>query len=305
MPVNIPHQLPARELLESENIFVMSDQRASHQDIRPLRIAIANLMPTMIDTETQLLRLLSNTPLQVEITLIRMGTHNPTNTSHEHLNTFYKTFEQAKDERFDGLVVTGAPLGHLDYEDVNYWEEFAALINWSSTNCFSTMHLCWAAHAALYLKYGLNKRRLPAKAFGVFDHQILDAHARILRGFDETFRAPHSRHTEVPLDTVSNEPELKVLAQSNEVGAYLLSSKDDRNYFLTGHPEYERDTLAGEYHRDISRGLDIALPVNYFKNNDPKQGPVMTWRSHGHLLYANWLNYCVYQETPFDLAELR
>lgn len=302
MPVNIPRDLPARATLESENVFVMSQARATHQDIRPLRIAIVNLMPTKVDTETQLLRLLGNTPLQIEVTLVRMGSHASRNTSSEHLDAFYRTFEQIRHERFDGLIVTGAPIEKLPFEQVDYWDELCAIMDWSADHVFSTLHVCWGAQAGLYHHFGVPKHELPRKMFGVFEHRVVDPRARILSGFDETFPAPHSRHTETRLEDVERVDGLEVLAVSPDAGLYLAASSDQRQLFVTGHPEYERDTLKAEYERDVARGLpDVAVPVGYFPDDDPTRTPRVTWRSHAYLLYANWLNYDVYQRTPFDL----
>lgn len=304
MPVNIPHALPARTTLESENVFVMSESRAVHQDIRPLRIAIVNLMPTKIATETQLLRLLSNTPLQVRITLLRMDSHEARNTAREHLASFYATFDQVRDQKFDGLVVTGAPVELLPFEEVDYWPELREVMDWSATHAFSTLHVCWGAQAGLYHHYGIQKFPLPRKMFGVFQHRVLEPHSEILRGFDEEFPAPHSRHTEIRAADVHATRGLKVLAESDEAGVYLAASDDGRQVFVTGHPEYDRDTLKLEYDRDVAKGLEIAVPRNYYPANDPRKPPRMSWRSHAFLLYANWLNYCVYQRTPFDVQAI-
>jgi homoserine O-succinyltransferase/O-acetyltransferase len=304
VPVNIPHALPARRTLQSENVFVMSEERAGHQDIRPLHIAIVNLMPTKIATETQLLRLLSNTPLQIEIALLRMDTHESRNTPSEHLESFYATFDQVRGQKFDGLVVTGAPVEQLPFEEVDYWDELAEVLDWSKTHVFSTLHVCWGAQAGLYHHFGVPKYPLPRKMFGVFPHRVLEPHSEILRGFDEVFPAPHSRHTEVRAADVRAVPELAVLAESDEAGLYLAASRDGRQVFVTGHPEYDRDTLKAEYDRDVARGLPIAVPRNYFPGDDPARPPGMTWRSHAFLLWANWLNYCVYQRTPFDLSAI-
>ncbi len=304
MPVNIPHALPARRTLESENVFVMSESRAVHQDIRPLQIAIVNLMPTKIATETQLLRLLSNTPLQVRIALVRMDSHDARNTAREHLASFYTTFDRIRDQKFDGLVVTGAPVELLPFEEVDYWSELRQVMDWSATHAFSTLHVCWGAQAGLYHHYGIQKYPLPQKMFGVFPHRVLEPHSEILRGFDEVFPAPHSRHTEIRLDEVHRTRGLTVLAESDEAGVYLVASDDGRQVFVTGHPEYDRDTLKLEYDRDVARGLPIAVPRNYYPDDDPRRPPRMTWRSHAFLLYANWLNYCVYQRTPFDVQAI-
>ncbi|MDP3179400.1 MAG: homoserine O-succinyltransferase [Spirochaetaceae bacterium] len=304
MPVRIPNDLPARSHLADENIFVMTDDRATHQDIRPLRIAVLNLMPTKIVTETQLLRLLGNTPIQVNVVFIRMGSHDSRNTPPEHLDAFYESLDDVLDERFDGLVITGAPVETLDFEDVDYWPELTRLMNWSSRNVWSTLHICWGAQAGLYHHYGVPKRRLDAKMFGLFHHRALDLNDPLLRGFDELFLAPHSRYTDVARADVESVPELKLLALSDEAGVYMAASRDGRRVFVTGHPEYDRLTLKAEYDRDVAKGLPITVPANYFPADDPRLPPLMTWRSHAHLLYANWLNYNVYQATPFDLARL-
>ncbi|NNJ60861.1 MAG: homoserine O-succinyltransferase [Dactylosporangium sp.] len=304
MPVNIPRTLPARRTLESENVFVMSEARAGHQDIRPLRIAIVNLMPTKVDTETQLLRLLGNTPLQVQITLLRMDSHESRNTSREHLAAFYATFDQVRTQKFDGLVVTGAPVELLPFEEVDYWPELCEVMDWSTDHVFSTLHVCWGAQAGLYHRFGVKKYPLEQKMFGVFQHQVLDPHSPILSGFDEVFPAPHSRHTEVRSEDVRATPGLTLLAESAQAGVYLAATQDGRQLFVTGHPEYDRGTLQAEYERDVARGLPIAVPHGYFPDDDPGQPPRMAWRSHAFLLYANWLNHCVYQRTPYDLQAI-
>ena len=304
MPVKIPSNLPARELLEKENIFVMSELRAAHQDIRPLKIAVLNLMPTKIQTETQILRLLGNTSLQVEIALLHMGTHESRNTPAEHLETFYSTFDQVKDQKFDGLVVTGAPVENLPFEEVDYWKELEAILNWSSTNVFSTLHICWGAQAGLYHHYGVPKYPLQKKLFGVYHHEILAPQEQIVLGFDEDFPAPHSRHTGMLREDVLNAGGLRLVAESPDAGVYLVVSEDGRRVFVTGHPEYDRLTLKAEYERDLARGLPIDIPKDYFPGDDPSAKPGVTWKSHAHLLYANWLNYYVYQLTPFNLDEL-
>ncbi|WP_226344218.1 homoserine O-acetyltransferase MetA [Agilicoccus flavus] len=301
MPVNIPRELPARSVLQDENVFVMSRDRAQHQDIRPLRIAILNLMPTKIATETHLLRLLGNSPIQVEITLLRMGTHESRNTPPEHLESFYTTFDAVRSQRFDGLVITGAPVELLPFEDVDYWGELVEILDWSREHVWSTMHVCWGAQAGLYHHHGVPKYELPAKMFGIFAHQVLDPRAPILSGFDEVFPAPHSRHTEVRAEDVEAVPGVRVLATSPDAGVYLAATDDGRQIYVTGHPEYERDTLRAEYDRDVARGLRIQVPHNYFPGDDPAGNPLVTWRSHAFLLYSNWLNHCVYQGTPFDL----
>jgi homoserine O-succinyltransferase len=304
MPVRLPDELPAARELEEENIFVMTRERARHQDIRELRIAVLNLMPTKMVTETQLLRLLGNTPLQTDIRFIRMSTHDSRNTPTEHLDAFYEPLDEVVHERFDGLVITGAPVETLDFEEVDYWPELVRLLDWSATHVWSTLHICWGAQAGLYHHYGIRKRPLPAKMFGLFHHRALDLRESLLRGFDEVFLAPHSRHTEVAAQDIEAVAGLKLLAVSEEAGAYLAASRDGRRVFVTGHPEYDRLTLKAEYDRDLAKGLPIAVPANYFPGDDPGRAPLMTWRSHAHLLYANWLNYCVYQETPYDLSAL-
>jgi len=304
MPVRVPDDLPARKTLAQENIFVMTKDRALHQDIRPLRIAVLNLMPTKIVTETQILRLLGNSPLQVDITFIRMETHESRNTPPEHLEAFYEPLERVLGEKFDGLVITGAPVETLPFEEVDYWNELVHLMDWSRTNVWSTLHICWGAQAGLYRHFGVDKYPVPAKVFGLFHHSVLEPHEPILRGFDEGFLAPHSRHTEVRQADIEKVRQLKLLAVSPEAGVYMASSRDGRMLFVTGHPEYDRLTLKAEYDRDIAKGLPIAIPANYYPGNDPKREPLMTWRSHAHLLYANWLNYYVYQATPFDLEKL-
>jgi homoserine O-succinyltransferase len=304
MPVRIPEGLPAMGELAGENIFAMAKERAIHQDIRALRIAVLNLMPTKLVTELQILRLLGNSPLQVDITFIRMESHESRNVSPEHLEAFYEPLERVLDERFDGLVVTGAPVENLDFEDVDYWPEMVRLLDWSRTNVWSTLHICWGAQAGLYRHFGIQKRPLRAKMFGVFEHRALDPREPLLRGFDEVFLAPHSRHTEVALEELERSPGLRILAVSDEAGAYMAASEDGRMVFVTGHPEYDRLTLKAEYDRDVAKGLPIAMPRGYFPGDDPSREPPMSWRSHAHLLYANWLNYYVYQATPFDLERL-
>ncbi len=304
MPVRIPEGLPARQTLAAENIFVMSSDRARHQDIRPLRIAVLNLMPTKIVTETQLLRLLGNSPLQVDITFIRMDTHESKNTPPEHLDAFYESLDEVLHERFDGLVITGAPVETLPFEEVDYWPELVRLMEWSTKNVWSTLHICWGAQAALYHCFGVPKYPLAEKMFGLFHHRVLVPNEPLLRGFDEQFFAPHSRHTEVRRRDVEAVRGLKLLSVSDEAGVYMAATEDGRMVFVTGHPEYDRLTLKAEYDRDVGRGLPIAIPRNYFPGDDPRREPLVTWRSHAHLLYANWLNYYVYQATPYDLARL-
>ncbi len=304
MPVRIPDDLPARKVLADENIFVMSTERAVHQDIRPLRIAVLNLMPTKIVTETQILRLLGNSPLQIDITFIRMGTHESKNTPAKHLDAFYESLDEVLHERFDGLVITGAPVETLEFTKVDYWPELVRLMDWSRKNVWSTMHICWGAQAALYHHYGVPKYPVPAKVFGLFPHRVLDPYEPIMRGFDEVFLAPHSRHTEVRQEDIEKVKGVKLVAVSDEAGVYMAVSEDGRMIFVTGHPEYDRLTLKAEYDRDVAKGMKIAVPKNYFPGDDPRKEPVVTWRSHAHLLYSNWLNYCVYQATPYDLGEL-
>ena len=304
MPVRIPNTLPARATLERENIFVMGHERAEHQDIRPLRVAILNLMPTKIETETQLLRLLGNSALQVEITLLQTATYQPKNTTADHLLTHYKTWDQVKDEKFDGLVITGAPVEHLPFEAVEYWGELCTIMDWADTNAFSTLYICWGAQAGLYHRYGVRKYPLPQKMFGVFEHKVLARNEKLLRGFDDTFLAPHSRHTEVSAREVRKVNDLKLLAASDEAGVYLATSKDGRHVFVTGHSEYDPLTLKGEYDRDIKLGLPIQVPRNYYPNDDPSQTPQVRWRGHANLLFANWLNYYVYQVTPYNIKQI-
>lgn len=304
MPIKIPDNLPAKETLTNENIFVMPEQRAIHQDIRPLRIAILNLMPTKIATETQLLRLISNTPLQVEIELLHPKTHISKNTPAEHLTTFYKTFDDVKHDKFDGLIITGAPVEQMEFEQVTYWDELKSIMEWSKKNVYSTFHICWGAQAGLYYHYGIRKYPLKEKLFGVFSHRICKPNTMLLRGFDDCFYAPHSRHTEIRREDVEKVGELDILADSEQAGIYVIKSKGGRQVFVTGHSEYDRDTLKSEYERDVSKGLDIRIPQNYFPDDDPSKTPSVTWRGHANLLFSNWLNYYVYQETPYDLNQL-
>ncbi|MBI5877691.1 MAG: homoserine O-succinyltransferase [Chloroflexi bacterium] len=304
MPVRIPDSLPARAVLEGENIFVMGEQRASHQDIRPLQVAILNLMPTKVATETQLLRLLGNSPLQVEATLLHMDSHESRNTPREHLLEHYVTFAEVKDQKFDGLIITGAPVEQLPFGEVDYWPELRDVMDWSQTNVFSTFHICWGAQAGLYHRYGIPKYSLAAKMFGVFPHKVLSRNEKLLRGFDDEFFAPHSRHTEIRREDIDRVPDLAILAESSEAGVYIVASKDRRNIYITGHSEYDPLTLKAEYDRDVSRGLPINVPRNYYPDDDPARPPSVHWRGHAHLLYANWLNYHVYQTTPYDVAQI-
>lgn len=304
MPIRIPDKLPAQKILETENIFVMSEERASTQDIRPLRIIILNLMPTKIETETQFLRLLGNTPLQVEIELLQTVTHVAKNVSSAHLNTFYKTLDDVRDEKFDGMIVTGAPVEHLQYEEVDYWQELCEIFKWAKTNVYSTLYICWGAQAALYYYYGIPKHMLEEKMFGIFRHRIVDVYHPLMRGFDDEFCMPHSRHTQILRSDIDSIGELVILGTSDIAGVAVAAAKNGRRFFVTGHPEYDRMTLASEYFRDISRGLHPEIPYNYFPRNNPGSTPVFTWKSHANLLISNWLNYYVYQQTPYDLRAL-
>ena len=304
MPVDIPANLPAQATLQKENVFLMTRERAGGQDIRPLRIAVLNLMPTKIVTETQILRLLGNTPLQIEVTFLRMESHDAKNISPDHLDLFYKTFREVSDEKFDGLIITGAPVETMEFEEVDYWEELVHLMKWSLTNVFSTLHICWGAQAGLYHHFGIPKYPLAEKTFGVFSHEILAPGERIVWGFDDTFFAPHSRHTGIKDEDVEKASDLKLVATSREAGPYLLVSSNNRQIFVTGHPEYDRATLKAEYDRDVGKGMTVGLPSNYYEKDNPALPPVMAWRAHAQLLYANWLNYYVYQVTPFDINRI-
>lgn len=299
VPINIPKGLPARKLLEQERIFVMDEERATTQDIRPLNIAILNLMPLKEKTELQLLRLLGNTPIQVNITFLHTATHVSKNVSKSHLDTFYTTHEEVKHRKFDGLIITGAPVERLPFEEVNYWEELVDIMEWSKTNVTSVMHICWGAQAALYYHYGIDKYELPRKCSGIYKHRLLDPTVELVRGFSDVFDAPHSRYTDVSLEEIRNHPDLKILAESDDAGVFLIKSKDHKHIFMTGHLEYDATTLAEEYERDLAKGLDIDMPKNYFPNDDVNEKPMNTWRSHTHLLFSNWLNYYVYQATPY------
>lgn len=302
MPVTVPNSLPARGVLEAENVFLMDEQRALHQDIRPLRIAILNLMPTKVATETQLLRLLGNTPLQVEVTLLHMASHEAKNTPAEHLLEHYVSFAEVRHQAFDGLIVTGAPVEQLPFEAVDYWPELTELLDWARTNVFSCLFICWGAQAALYRYYGVPKHALAEKMFGVFPHRLNVPNERIVQGFDDVFFAPHSRHTETRREDILAVSGLVLLAESDESGVYLIQSADHRQVFVTGHSEYDPGTLQGEYARDLGKGLPIGLPQNYFPGDDPAREPLVRWRGHANLLFANWLNYFVYQETPYELG---
>lgn len=305
MPIKIPDHLPAMEALTRENIFVMGEDRAYHQDIRPLKIAVLNIMPTKITTETQLLRLLGNSPLQVEIVLLHPKTYTSRNTAEEHLATFYHTFDEIKADNFDGLVITGAPVEQMEFESVAYWEELQQIMDWAWRHVYSTLYICWGSQAGLYHHYGIPKYPLKEKLFGVFPHHVCKKHIKLLRGFDDEFWAPHSRHTEVRREDIEKVPELEILAESDEAGVYIVGSKDGRHIFVSGHSEYDPLTLKAEYDRDVDKGLDIAAPKNYFPDDDPKREPIVRWRGHANLLFTNWLNYYVYQETPYDLGQIK
>ncbi|MCI7638201.1 MAG: homoserine O-succinyltransferase [Clostridiales bacterium] len=304
MPIQIPNDLPAAETLKNENIFVMNQTRAETQHIRPLEIVLLNLMPTKIVTETQLSRVLGNTPLQVHLELMMISSHKSKNTPEEHLLSFYKTFEELKHRKFDGMVITGAPVEHMEFEEVDYWDELVQIMEWSKTHVHSTFHICWAAQAGLYYHYGIQKRQLPEKLFGVYPHHADYKRAILLRGFDDEFWAPHSRHTTIDRADVEAVPGLKILASSDEAGVYIIMNKAGRQIFVTGHSEYDPDTLEREYLRDKAQGLPIHVPVNYYPNDDDTKPPVVRWRGHGNLLYSNWLNYFVYQTTPYDIMEV-
>ncbi|WP_416305860.1 homoserine O-succinyltransferase MetA [Neptunicella sp. SCSIO 80796] len=305
MPIRIPGDLPALTVLSEENIFVMDDERAVNQDIRPLEVGILNLMPNKIETEVQILRLLSNTPLQINIDLIRIDNQAPKNTPKAHMDNFYHQFEQVVNKKYDGLIVTGAPLALLDYQDVKYWDKMQVVMDWARRHVQSTMFLCWAAHAALYHYFGLNRKLNEQKLCGVFPHQVNFEHDELMRGFDPVFYAPHSRYGEISMADYQSVPELNILASSERTGAHIVASKDKRLVFVTGHPEYDPDTLDQEYQRDQREGLNPSLPESYYLNDDPAQPPMVTWRSHGTLLYTNWLNYYVYQTTPYDLSDIK
>ena len=305
MPIKIPNALPATDTLRSENIFVMTETRAMTQDIRPLQIALVNLMPTKIDTETQLARVLGNTPLQIELELIAPSGHVSKNTSKEHMLAFYKTFDQVKHRTFDGVIITGAPVELMDFEEVDYWPELCEIMEWSKTHAHSTLHICWGAQAGLYYHYGIQKKLLDKKLFGVFKHTVEDPNFILFRGFDDKFWVPHSRNTTVAREDIEAVEGLKVLSASPEAGVYAVKSPESKQVFLMGHAEYDPDTLKKEYLRDVAAGIDIQIPANYFTDDDPAQPPIVRWRSCAHLLYANWLNYCVYQTTPYDISEIK
>ena len=304
MPIRIPDALPATEILEGENIFVMTEFRALHQHIRPLRVLILNLMPTKIATETQLMRKLSNTPLQIQVDLLRTKSHEATHVSAGHLETFYRTFEDIENEHYDGLIITGAPVELMEFEEVDYWEELCRIMDWSSTHVHSTLHICWGAQAGLYYHYGIQKYRLPKKASGVFEHRLLKPKSPLVRGFDDRFYAVHSRNTDVKIEDVEAVDDLEIVAVSDEVGLYIVKSVDSRRFFVFGHPEYDTDTLKLEYERDVKRGINPEIPTNYFPDDDPIRAPLNVWRSQAQLFYTNWLNYYVYQTTPYDLEKV-
>lgn len=305
VPIKIPTNLPAKKVLNSENIFVMTETRAGKQDIRPLKILLLNLMPKKIETETQLCRLLGNTPLQVELELIMMTSHASKNTSEEHMLSFYKTFADIKDQNFDGMIITGAPVEQLDFEEVDYWNELCEIMEWSKSHVWSTFHICWGAQAALYYHYGIKKQVLSEKLFGVFPHGVEKKSSMLFRGFDDTFMVPQSRHTTVERTDIEAKSELTILASSKEAGVYAIATKKGRQIFITGHSEYDADTLYNEYKRDLDAGLPISMPKNYFPNDKVTSKPPVTWRSSANLLYSNWLNYFVYQETPYDITSIK
>lgn len=300
MPIRVQSDLPAAEILENENIFVMDENRAMHQDIRPLKVAILNLMPIKQDTELQLLRALSNTPLQIDVTFVMASGHVSLNTSASHLNKFYVTFDQIKENKYDGLIITGAPLENITFEEVDYWDEMCEIMDWAETNVTSTLHICWAAQAGFYHYYGIQKRQLSEKLFGIYEHKVHNRKEPLVRGFDDVFLAPHSRHTETPSSEIHACSELTILAESEAAGVFLAIAEGGKKVFLNGHPEYDRYTLDKEYHRDLDKGLPIHIPYNYYPDNDPGQKPLLQWRSHSNHIYSNWLNYYVYQRTPYE-----
>ncbi|WP_294772413.1 homoserine O-succinyltransferase [uncultured Eubacterium sp.] len=304
MPIRIDNELPAKQKLEIENIFVMSNLRADTQDIRPLKIIILNLMPTKLETETQLLRLLSNSPLQLDIEFLQVATHKAKNVSKSHMDKFYKTFDEVSENKYDGMIITGAPVEQMKFEEVDYWDELCKIMDWSKTNVYSTFHICWGAQAALYYHYGIKKYKTPKKIFGIFPHTCLDDTHPLMRGLDDVYYVPHSRHTEIKMSDIAQVKDLQIISYSEEAGVHIVSDMECRNFFVTGHSEYDRDTLAKEYFRDLSKGLDIDMPVNYFPNNDTNLVPKMTWKGTANLIFNNWLNYFVYQKTPYDLSTL-
>ena len=301
MPIRVQNDLPVKEILEQENIFVMDEHRAMHQDIRPIKIGLLNLMPLKEDTELQILRSLSNTPLQVDVVFVNVSSHKSKNTSTSHLNKFYVSFEEIKDQRFDGFIITGAPVEQMPFEEVDYWEELKEIMEWTKSHVTSTLHLCWGAQAGLYYHYGIEKVQLDEKVFGVFEHRVKNRKTPLVRGFDDVFYAPHSRHTTVPTEAIESEEQLIILAESEEAGVFLTMSLDGKQIFVMGHPEYDRVTLNNEYMRDKNKGLEIALPKNYYPDDNFENRPLLTWRSHANNLYTNWVNYYVYQVTPYDL----
>ena len=304
MPIKIADSLPAKDILENENIFVMTENRAMHQDIRPLKLLILNLMPTKILTETQLLRKLSNTPLQIEVEFLQTISYEPKNVDPDHLTSFYTTFDKIKHRHFDGMIITGAPVENLDFEDVHYWPELCRIMDWSTSNVHSTLHICWGAQAGLYYHYGINKVQLPKKLSGIFRHAVKKPQSPFFRGFDDEFNMPHSRYTGVLEEDILKIPELELMSVSEEAGVFAVKSEDNHRFFITGHPEYDADTLATEYARDLQKGLDIDMPKNYFPGDDPSVLPIVSWRAHAQLLYTNWLNYYVYQTTPYDFDQV-
>lgn len=302
MPIKVPDDLPAKDILAEENIFIMNESRAYQQDIRPLKILILNLMPLKQMAEKQLLRMLGNTPLQIDVTLLRPFSYKPKNTSPEHLEAFYKTLDEVKSQTFDGMIITGAPVETFPFEEVAYWDELTSIFEWAKKNVTSTLHICWGAQAGLYHHYGIDKHRLPEKVFGIFEHRTCTKEYQLLRGFDDLFLAPHSRYTETRKEEIEGVSELEILAESDEAGVYIIASTDGKNIFVLGHSEYDRETLLEEYRRDQERGLDTKQPKNYFPGNNEKLSPHLTWRAHANLLFTNWLNYYVYQETPYDFV---
>ena len=306
MPLNLPDRLPAIDLLKEENIFVIDNSRASTQDIRPLKIVVLNLMPIKITTETDLIRLLSNSPLQIEVSFMKLKSHTSKNTPIEHMKAFYRDFELMRDEKFDGMIITGAPVEHLEFEEVNYWEEISEIFRWTRSHVTSTFYICWAAQAGLYYHYGVSKHPLDRKMFGIFEHHICDGFQKlpIFRGFDDVFHVPHSRHTEVRREDIERCPALQIISESADSGVHMVMARRGREFFVTGHSEYSPYTLDGEYRRDLAKGLPIDMPKNYYRNDDPEQGPLVRWRSTANLLFSNWLNYYVYQETPYDINEI-
>ena len=301
MPIRVQNDLPVKEILEQENIFVMDEYRAAHQEIRPISIGLLNLMPLKEDTELQILRSLSNTPLQVDVTFVRMTSHVSKNTSTSHIYKFYEPFEEIKNRKFDGFIITGAPVEQMPFEEVDYWDELMKIMDWTKTNVTSTLHLCWGAQAGIYYHFGIDKVQVDHKLFGVFKHKVLNRRIPLVRGFDDVFYAPHSRHTDVPIEKLRADDRITILAESDEVGLFLAMAQEGRQIFVMGHPEYDRVTLDGEYKRDLSKGLPIDMPKNYYPDDDPNNKPVLTWRAAANNLYTNWLNYYVYQATPYDL----